>query len=265
VNLDLAGRRAIVTGGSAGIGRAIAQSLCAEGVDVAICSRSLDRATKVAAELAVAGGGRLLPVQLELKDPDSVIAMVERVVEQFGSVDILVNSGSEVSGNASEAWEQVPEELVTRSFDDKFLGTLRCCRAVVPHMRAAKFGRIINITGQKAREAGAVAAGARNAAVVNLTKAISMDVGRDGITVNAVHPYTTITEGVLARMANMGAERGLSAEEQLQARARRTSLGRLLEAREIADFVTFLASPLSVAMTGEVIALTGGVGDAVYY
>jgi NAD(P)-dependent dehydrogenase (short-subunit alcohol dehydrogenase family) len=265
MDLDLVGRHAIVTGGSAGIGRAIARQLALEGVAVAVCSRSLDRAKAAIEAMGVAEGGQLLPVVLELRDRASVTRMVAEAVEAFGGVDILVNSASEVSGNVSEAWEKVTEELVLSSFEDKFLGILRCCRAVVPHMRAQQFGRIINVAGHKAREGGAVAAGARNAAVVNLTKAISLDVGRDGITVNTVHPYTTVTERLESRMARMGAERGLSAAEQLAQRAERTSLGRLLTAEEIANFVTFLASPRSVALTGEVVALTGGVGDAVYY
>lgn len=266
MDLGLAGRRGIVTGGSAGIGRAVARQLALEGVDVAVCSRSLERATAAIEAMEVPRGlGRLVPTVLELRDPASVAAMVESTVGELGGVDILVNSGSEVSGNVSEAWDKATDEFVLSSFEDKFLGTLRCCREVIPHMRVQQFGRIVNIAGSKAREAGSIAAGARNASVVNLTKAIAMSVGRDGITVNAVHPYTTLTERVIGRMANMGREQGLSGEEQLAVRAERTSLGRLLTAAEVADFVTFLCSPRSVALTGEVVALTAGLGDAVYY
>jgi len=266
MDLELAGRRAIVTGGSAGIGRAVARQLAIEGVDVAVCSRSLERAEDAIGAMEIpAAPGKLIPTILELRDPASVTAMVAGTVERLGGVDILVNSGSEVSGNVSEAWDKVTEEFILSSFEDKFLGTLRCCREVIPHMRAQQFGKIINIAGHKAREAGSVAAGARNASIVNLTKALAMSVGRDGITVNAVHPFTTLTERVIDRMANMGRERGLSGEEQLAQRASRTSLGRLLTAAEVADFVTFLCSPRSVALTGEVVALTAGVGDAVYY
>lgn len=265
MDLGLEGKRALVTGGSAGIGRATARQLAREGVAVALCSRSLERAREAIAACGEVGPGRMIPVVLELKDPSSVRAAVATTVEQLGGVDILVNSGSEVSGNAPEGWEEIPEELIVSSFEDKFLGILRCTRAVVPHMRAQGFGRIVNIAGHKAREAGAVAAGARNAAVVNLTKALSLDLGRHGITVNAVHPFTTLTERLESRMANMGAERGRSGEEEMAQRAARTSLKRLVTAEELAWFVTFLASPRSVALTGEVIALTGGVGDAVYY
>ncbi len=117
--------------------------------------------------------------------------MVDAVAARFGGVDIVVNSGAEVSGNVPEDFAHITDELVLSSFEDKFIGILRVCRAAVPLMRAQKFGRIINLAGSTAREAGSISAGARNSAVVNLTKALSRELGRDGITVNAVHPFTT--------------------------------------------------------------------------
>ncbi len=265
MDLQLAGKRAIVTGGSAGIGFKIARQFALEGIDVAVCSRSLDRASAAIESMGVEGGGRLLPVEVELRDADSVTAMVEHVAEELGGVDILINSGAEVSGNAPEDFEHITDEFVLRSFEDKFVGILRMSRAVVPHMKANGFGRIINLAGHTSREAGAISAGARNSAVVNLTKVLSMELGRDGITVNAIHPFTTITDELPGRLERMAARRGRTPEEHLAKISSRTSLGRLVTAEEIAYFVTFLASPLSVALTGEVVALTGGVGDAVYF
>jgi len=131
-------------------------------------------------------------------------------------------------------------------------------------MRENGFGRIINFAGHTAREAGSIGAGARNAAVANLTKALSMELGRDGITVNAIDPFTTVTKGFESRLARMAERRGRTTDEHLAKISSRTSLGRLVTAEEIANFVAFLASPLSVSLTGEVLALTGGVGDAVY-
>ncbi|MCX6502942.1 MAG: SDR family oxidoreductase [Microbacterium sp.] len=265
MDLQLLGKRAIVTGGSAGIGIKIARRFALEGIDTAVCSRSLERASAAIASMNLEGGGRLLPVQVELRDADSVAAMVDHVAEEFGGVDILVNSGAEVSGNEPEDFGHISDEFVLRSFEDKFVGILRMSRAVVPHMKEAGFGRIINLAGHTSREAGAISAGARNSAVVNLTKVLSMELGRNGITVNAVHPFTTITDQLGGRLQRMAARRGRTPDEHLAAISERTSLGRLVTAEEIADFVAFLASPLSVALTGEVVALTGGVGDAVYF
>ena len=266
MDLALAGKRAIVTGGTGGIGIAIARQLALEGVHTVVCSRSLQRATDAIASLDVPGAaGLLMPAQVELKDPGSVAAMVDSVAARLGGVDIVVNSGAEVSGNVPEDFAHVTDELVLSSFEDKFIGILRVCRAAVPLMRAQKFGRIINLAGSTAREAGSISAGARNSAVVNLTKALSRELGKDGITVNAVHPFTTMTENLGPRLERMAERNHSTPEDHLAKISARTSLGRLVTAEEIADFVTFLASPRSVALTGEVLALTGGLGTAVYF
>ena len=264
MDLRLAGKRAIVTGGSAGIGFEVARRLANEGVDTVVCSRDLGRATAAIADLGSVGVGRLIPAEVELRDADSVIALVDGVVAQLGGVDILINSGAEVSGNVAEDFAHITDEFVLRGFEDKFIGILRMVRAVAPHMRREGFGRIINFAGHTAREAGSIGAGARNAAVANLTKALSMELGRDGITVNAIDPFTTVTRGFESRLEKMAARRGRTADEHLAKITARTSIGRLVTAEEIADFVAFLASPLSISLTGEVVALTGGVGDAVY-
>jgi NAD(P)-dependent dehydrogenase (short-subunit alcohol dehydrogenase family) len=264
MDLQLTGKRAIVTGGSAGIGFEVARRLAVEGVDTVVCSRDLGRAEQAVAEMGVSGAGRLIPAQVELKDVSSIDALVARTVDELGGVDILVNSGAEVSGNVAEDFANITDEFIMSGFEDKFLGILRSVRAVAPHMRANGFGRVINFAGHTAREAGSIGAGARNAAVANLTKALSMELGREGITVNAIDPFTTVTKGFESRLEKMAERRGRTADEHLAKISSRTSLGRLVTAEEIAYFVAFLASPLSVSLTGEVLALTGGVGDAVY-
>ncbi|HEY4224780.1 MAG TPA: SDR family oxidoreductase [Pseudolysinimonas sp.] len=264
MDLQLVGKRAIVTGGSAGIGWAIARQFAREGIDVAVCSRSLERAKAAIADMAIDGGGRLIPVELELKDVESVREAVAVVAAEFGSIDILVNSGAEVSGNVAEDFENITDEFILDGFEDKFIGILRMCRAVVPFMRAEGWGRVINLAGSTARHAGSIGAGARNAAVAHLTKDLSVELGRQGINVTAIDPFTTVTKGFESRVARMAARHGRAVDEHLAIISQRTSLGRLVTAEEIADFAVFLASPRSVALTGEVLALTGGVGDAVY-
>jgi len=264
MDLQLSGKRAIVTGGSAGIGFEVARRLAAEGVDTVVCSRDLGRAQRAISDMSSDGPGRLVPAQVELRDVDSIDALVARSVAEIGGVDILVNSGAEVSGNVPEDLEHITDEFILRGFEDKFLGILRMVRAVAPHMRANGFGRIVNMAGHTAREAGSIGAGARNAAVANLTKALSMELGRDGITVNAIDPFTTVTKGFESRLAKMAARRGRTPDEHLAKISARNSIGRLVTAEELAAFIAFLVSPLSVALTGEVVALTGGVGESVY-
>ena len=265
MDLALAGKRAIVTGGTGGIGIAIVRQLALEGVRTAVCSRSLDRAKDAIVSLGLGDSAELLPVEVQLKDPDSVSSMVAAVAAAWGGVDILVNSAAEVSGNVAEDFDHVTDEFVLSSFEDKFVGILRVARNVVPFMREQRFGRIINLAGSTARHAGSISAGARNSAVVNLTKAMAVELGKDGITVNAVHPFTTVTENLGPRLERMAARRDVSADEHLQKISASTSLGRLVTAAEVADFVTFLASPRSVSLTGEVLALTGGLGTNVYF
>jgi NAD(P)-dependent dehydrogenase (short-subunit alcohol dehydrogenase family) len=266
MDLKLAGKRAIVTGGSGGIGRHIARQLALEGVHTAVCSRSLSRAVAAIDSLDLGDAAKLLiPAEVELKSVDSVTAMVDSVAADLGGVDILVNSGADVSGNVAEDFAHITDEFVLSAFEDKFVGILRTCRSVVPLMRQQGFGRIINIAGSTAREAGHISAGARNAAVVNLTKTLATELGRDGITVNAIHPFTTMTDNLAGRLQRMAERRGTAPSDHLKAISGRTALGRLVTADEIADFVTFLASPRSIALTGEVVALTGGLGHSVYF
>lgn len=262
MDLQLSGKRAIVTGGSAGIGKAIVAALVAEGVDVAVTSRSAERAKAAIADIS--GPGRMIPIEAEMRDADAIAEMVREVTAQLGGVDILVNNAAVVSGNEAEDFAGITDELVMTSFEEKFLGTLRACRAVVPGMKERGFGRIVNIAGHKARESGAIAAGARNSAVVHLTRTLSVELGRSGITVNAVLPFTTVTETLESRMAAVAARKGVTLEEHLHTIAARTSLGRLVTAAEVGDWVAFLASPRSVAMTGEVLALTGGVDRTIH-
>ncbi|MCU1415210.1 MAG: 3-oxoacyl-[acyl-carrier protein] reductase [Microbacteriaceae bacterium] len=263
MDLQLKGKRAIVTGGSAGIGFEVARRFALEGVVTVVCSRDLDRAKAAIADMGDVPG-RLIPVQVELRDAESVTAMTDSVIAELGGIDILINSGAEVSGNAREDFDGITDEFILRGFEDKFIGIMRMCRAVVPSMKANHFGRIINMAGSTAREAGSIGAGARNAAVANLTKALSMEFGRDNITVNAIDPFTTVTKGFESRVTRMAERRGRTPEEHLAKISERTSLGRLVRAEEIADFIAFLSSPLSVSLTGEVLALTGGLGDSVY-
>src|ERR1700728_2516936 len=152
MDLSLAGQRDIVTGGTGGLGIAIARQLALEGVRTAVCSRSLDRAGDAISSRHLDGKAGLLPVQVELKDPASVAAMVATVTAEWGGVDIVVNSAAEVSGHVAEDFDHITDEFILSSFEDKFIGIMRVCRNVVPLMREQKAGRIINLAGKTPRE-----------------------------------------------------------------------------------------------------------------
>jgi len=266
MDLQLEGRRALVTGGSRGIGKAVVRRLAAEGVRCATCARTRDPLAIAAAEIREATGVEVLPIVADVRDATSVEAFVGAAAEQLGGIEIVVNAAARVGGSGiPEDVEGVTEETILADFDEKVVGALRTTRAALPFLRRAGWGRIVNIGGLTARVAGSVTAGARNAALVHLTKTLAVALGRDGITVNVIHPAVTVTEGLGERIAAR-AEREHASQDQLLADlAKNSSIGRLVTADEVADVVVFLASAASVAITGESISVGGGTGTSVSY
>ena len=266
MDLGLEGRRAVVTGGSRGIGRAVATKLAAEGVRLAICARTQEPLESAAAQIADRTGAEVIPVVADVRDAASVEAFVATAAERLGGLDIVVSSAARVgAGSVPEDLEHVAEETILGDFEEKFLGALRTCRAALPHLRQAGWGRIVTISGLTARVAGQVSAGARNAALVHLTRTMSLELGRDGITVNAIYPAVTVTEGLTERLTARAEREGSSREQLLADLSKKSAIGRLVTADEVADVVVFLASKRSAGITGEAIAVSGGTGVSVSY
>lgn len=272
MDLGLKDKRAIVTGGSQGIGKAIARVLAAEGVDVAIVARRKEPLEAAARELSAESGRRVIPLTADVTKRDEVEAMVERAANELGGLHILVNSGSAPGGsaNATGPIETVVDEELLYDFNVKYVGALRCARAVIPHLKKQGWGRIINISGTNARTAGNLSGGARNASLVHLTKTLAVQLGRSGITVNCIHPGITRTERTPRLMAARAAELGCTPEEaERRAYApdspRGNAIGRMVDASEVAYVAAFLASDKSWAVNGELVVATGGAGNSVYY
>mgnify|MGYP000294086428 FL=1 len=272
MDLGLQGKRAIVTGGSRGIGKAIARELAREGVDVAIVARNAADLEKAARELSAETNRRVVPLAADVTSREQVDRMVGDAAAKLGGVDILVNSGSAPGGSASAVGPiqtLVDDDLIS-DFNIKYVGALRCCRAVLPHMKKAGWGRIINISGANARNAGNLSGGARNGALVHLTKTLAVQFGRFGITVNCIHPGTTRTERTPSLLAARAKELGVTPEEAekrdfLPDSPRGNAICRMVDASEIAFVTAFLASEKAWAVSGELVAATGGAGRSVYY
>lgn len=272
MDLGLKGKCAIVTGGSLGIGKAIARELAREGVSVAIVARKQGPLEAAARELSAETGGRVVPLTADVASKAEVEAMVTAAAAQLGGLHILVNSGAAPGGSASATGplDTIVDDDLLQDFNIKYMGALRCARAVIPHMKKHGWGRIINISGFNARNAGNLSGGARNASLVHLTRTLAIEFGRYGITVNCIHPGTTRTERTPRLMAARAAELGISADEaEKRAFAPGSPQGnaicRMVDATEIAHVTTFLASDKSWAISGELIPATGGAGRAVYY
>ncbi len=256
MDLQLSGKKALITGGSRGIGKAIARQLALEGVDCTICSRNEVALKETAKELSEETGRNIYPIVADMGDRESILNLVEKAAEAMGGIDILVNNGARVSGGEPEDFNHISEALILKDFEEKFMGYFRCTRAVAPYMIKNKWGRIINVSGTAARNAGSISAGARNVSVVHLTKSASVELGKHGITVNAVYPAVTETETLRDRYPS---------EDDLLKLSESNSIGQLVKAEDIANVITFLASPLSLSITGDVISVNGGAGQSVYY
>jgi NAD(P)-dependent dehydrogenase (short-subunit alcohol dehydrogenase family) len=266
VDLELSGKRAIVTGGSRGIGKAIALELAREGVDVAIAARDAGTLERAAAEIRHETGRKIAPVVVDTANDASVHQMVASAVDALGGVDILVNAAAMPGGQGP-----VPRlaDMTTEIFWDdvnvKVMGYLRTAREVAPRMAANHWGRIINISGLAARQSGSIVGTIRNVSVAALTKNLADELSPHGIAVTVVHPGTTRTERTAEVVASRARSRGVTAEEIEREMGAGNLSGRIIDAREIAYVVTFLASPRSVAINGDAIAAGGGVPRAIHY
>jgi NAD(P)-dependent dehydrogenase (short-subunit alcohol dehydrogenase family) len=265
MDLELRGKAAIVTGGSRGIGKAIARELAREGVSVVIAARGREALEATAAELGDETDMPVTPIVADTSSTSSVQAMVERAVEVLGGVDILVNCAAEVGSRVAFPLPQVDVDVFRGELNVKVLGALRCIQQVAPHMIRRGWGRIINISGMNARNAGSIIGSTRNVAVVAMTKNVADELGPHGINVTVVHPGLTLTEHYLAQVQELAQSRGVDVDRVIQERFATNLLRRPITPTDVAYVVAFLASPRARAVNGDVIAVGGGYPGAIYY
>ena len=266
MDLHLAGKRAIVTGGSRGIGFAIAAALAGEGADLALLARDPERLAAAARQLAADHGRQVLTLPADTTDDTAVRAAIARTADALGGVDILVNNAAVPAAPGSpRALADLIDADLLAAIDAKVLGYLRCARAAAPYMIAQGWGRIINISGLAARSVSTPSGSIRNVAVAALTKTLADELGPAGINVTVVHPGLTATERTPAMIAGYAAASGSTEAEAGASLAAGISIGRIITAAEVADVVVFLASPRSVAINGDAIAAGGGAPGAIHY
>jgi NAD(P)-dependent dehydrogenase (short-subunit alcohol dehydrogenase family) len=264
MDLGLTEKVAWVTGGGGDIGGAIAAALAAEGADVAITGRTLDKLQATAMAITESTGRRVIAVAADVTDTDAVNAAAAQIVDQLGAIDILVNSAGQPGGKANGPLETVDAALLLNDIDEKLVSCLRTARAAVPHMKQRGWGRLIHVGGSNARRAGAYSAGARNIAMVHMSKTLSDELGEFGISSNVVHPGNTEGYWWDVRIARQANDRGVSEAEIRAEIGAGLTVGRMLTPQELAPVVAFLASPLSIGITGESIGIGGGTRGAVF-
>ena len=245
--IDLTGRSALVTGGSRGIGRAIVMRLATQGADVAFTYRGNVAAAAETASAVEALGRRALAVQADASQADAADAVVKAVLEAFGKIDILVNNAGITRDDlimrmSVDAWREVLETNLSGAF---FM-----IKAVTRPMLKARGGRIINITSVsgQAGQMGQANYSAAKAGLIGLTKATARELASRSITVNAVAPGIVLTE--------LTQDLPDALKDEITAR---TPLGRFGETGEVANAVAFLASDEAAYITGQVLAVDGGL------
>jgi NAD(P)-dependent dehydrogenase (short-subunit alcohol dehydrogenase family) len=267
MDLELHGKRALVTGGSRGIGKAIARGLALEGASVAILARDGERLAAAAAELSNETGAVVVPVVADTADEVQVERAVAQAVQALGGgIDILVNAAAEPGGYAPPPkLAEIDAAHLQREIDVKVMGYLRCARAVAPYMQAQRWGRMVHLSGLAARQTGNTVGSIRNVAVAALAKNLADELGPSGINVTVVHPGLTRTERTAALVQARAQAAGTSEAAIEQQMADGNAIRHLVSAAEVADVVVVLCSPKSVAIHGDAIAAGGGAPRAIHY
>ena len=267
MDLELGAKRALVTGGSRGIGKAIARALALEGADVALLARDPQTLAATAAELAALSGRRVVGVSADTTSDESVRAAVAEAARRLGGpIDILVNAAAEPAGFAPPPrLGEITADHFHAEMNTKVMGYLRCAREVAPGMRASGWGRIVNISGLAARQTGSAVGSMRNVAVAALTKNLADELGPQGINVTVVHPGPTRTERTASLVAARAAAQGIAPAAVEAQMAAANSIGHLVDASEVAHVVAFLCSPKSRAINGDAIAVGGGAPRSIHY
>jgi 3-oxoacyl-[acyl-carrier protein] reductase len=257
MDLGLQGKKAVVTGASVGIGKAVTRTLAREGVDVAICARRKEPLEQTAAEISKETGRKITPIVADLTTAKDAENFIKQAHAALGRIDILVNTAGSAPGGVIE---HLSEEEWASALQLKFMGYVRCMKHVLPIMQKQRKGRVVNVIGNDGVKVSywEIAPGAANAAGQNLTISLANQYGKDNISFVAVNPGPVRTERWTGLVHAMARDMNLSFEEADKLAPASIPLGRIAESEEVANLVTFLASDLAFFVNGTMIEIDGG-------
>ncbi len=263
MQFELEKKVAFITGGGRGIGKAISLVLAEQGVNIALCGRTLSTLEETADEIK-ALGSEAWPIVADVSDFDNIKNFVSTAMKAAGRVDILVNNAVT---SLQAPFEEQTDDHWRHHIDVKLMAYIRSAREVLPHMEEQRWGRIVNIGGMTARIAAPLRMtnGITNAGVSNFTKQFAGYAGKHNVTVNCVHPGPTATDRLRAGLERRAKDAGLELSEIEREEIESIPMGRLILPQDIAKAVLFFCSPLADIITGQCIAVEGGSSPAVNY
>jgi NAD(P)-dependent dehydrogenase (short-subunit alcohol dehydrogenase family) len=263
MDFNMRDKVALVSGGSRGIGRAVALMLADQGVNVAICGRTQSSLDETRAEIE-AKGVKAWGFQADVSRVEDIERLVADAADAAGRLDILVNNAVT---STSATFDQLTDDEFRYHIDVKLMAYIRMARLVLPHMIQAGGGRVVNIGGLTARIVAPLRMtnGVTNAGVANFTKQFAAYAAQHRVTVNCVHPGYTLTERVMQIFTREAETSGRTLDEVVAQRTQDMPLGQLIEPEDIASAVLFFCSPMADQVTGQSIAVDGGFADAVIY
>jgi 3-oxoacyl-[acyl-carrier protein] reductase len=257
MELGLKGRVAAVAAASRGLGRASAHALAAEGASVALCGRDEARVQEAAQAIARDTGARTLAVVADVSVGAQCRAFVERAASEFGRLDILVTN---TGGPAPGSFNDVDDADWTRAFDVTLANVVNLIRAAVPHMRARRWGRIVNVASLSAKQPieGLVLSNVFRPAIAGLSKTLAAELGPEGILVNTLCPGYTRTDRIEELARVRAAAAGTTPAEWIDGLTKTVPLGRIAEPEEFAAVVAFLCSERASYVNGVTLQVDGG-------
>jgi 3-oxoacyl-[acyl-carrier protein] reductase len=258
MELNLAGKIALVTGASRGLGYVTARGLAQEGCRVAINSRSLDNIAQAARVLVEETGSEVIGLAGDVVDPSVPEQLVQQTVEAFGGLDLLVtNSGGPPSGK----FENFDDAAWQRAFELNLMSHVRLIRAALPHLRQSAAASVLTITSYSVKQPipNLVLSNSVRAGTVGLTKTLALELGNEGIRFNSILPAWTETERVYELMAARAKMNGTSIEAEIARQSNDSPFNRMGSPEEFANAAVFLLSPAASYITGVMLPVDGGM------